>query len=241
MEFLSSLLLIIAIDLVLGGDNAVVIALASRKLPPEQKKKAILWGTTAAIGVRVLATVAAALLLEIPYLYLIGGLLLVWISYKLLVEEEEEKDIKPGENLIQAIRTIVVADILMGLDNVLAIAGAAKGDLTLIIIGLLISIPVMIWGSHLILKAMERFPWIVYLGSGILAWTAAKMITHEKIVNDFLGSPWLIYGFDILVVAAVIGAGLWVRNRSRQESEATQLSERRKDEESIPDEIPTGS
>ncbi|UFJ41688.1 TerC family protein [Brevibacillus humidisoli] len=220
MEFLSALLLIIAIDIVLGGDNAVVIALASRKLPAEQKKKAILWGTGAAIGVRVLATFVAAKLLEIPYLYLIGGLLLVWISFKLLVDEEEKKDIKPGENLMQAIKTIVMADILMGLDNVLAIAGAAKGDMTLIIIGLLISVPIMIWGSHLILKGMERFPWIVYIGAGILAWTAAQMITHEKMVHDFLGSQWMIYGFNVLVVAAVVGLGLLMRNRSLQKSAA---------------------
>ncbi|WP_126425714.1 TerC family protein [Brevibacillus marinus] len=220
-EFLSGLLLIIAIDIVLGGDNAVVIAMASRKLPADQKKKAIVWGTAAAIVVRVLATLVAAKLLEIPYLYLIGGLLLVWISFKLLVDEDEKKEVKAGDNLLQAIRTIVVADILMGLDNVLAIAGAAKGDLILIIIGLLISVPIMIWGSHLILRAMERFPWIVYAGAGILAWTAAQMIVHEQIVHDFLGSQWLIYGFNLLVVAAVVVSGYLYRNRS-QGSEAKQ-------------------
>lgn len=218
-EMISALLLIIGIDIILGGDNAVVIALASRNLPLEQRKKAIFLGTTAAIAVRVLATVAAAFLLKIPYLYLIGGLLLVWISYKLLVDDDSgEKEIKPGENLYQAIKTIVIADILMGLDNVLAIAGAAKGNVFLIILGLLISIPIMIWGSQLILKAMARFPWILYVGSGILAWTAAKMITHEPVVAQLFGSPWLVYGFSVLLVAAVLFIGYKVKQRNEQQA-----------------------
>lgn len=218
-EMISALLLIIGIDIILGGDNAVVIALASRNLPLEQRKKAIFLGTTAAIAVRVLATVAAAFLLKIPYLYLIGGLLLVWISYKLLVDDDSgEKEIKPGENLYQAIKTIVIADILMGLDNVLAIAGAAKGNVFLIILGLLISIPIMIWGSQLILKAMARFPWILYVGSGILAWTAAKMITHEPVVARLFGSPWLVYGFSVLLVAAVLFIGYKVKQRNEQQA-----------------------
>lgn len=237
-DFLLSLLMIIAIDIVLGGDNAVVIALASRKLPDEQKMKAIFWGTALAIVVRVLITVAAAYLLKIPYLFLAGGLLLIWISYKLLVDEEEEKDIKPGENLLQAIRTIVVADVLMGLDNVLAVAGAAKGDLFLIILGLLISIPIMIWGSRLILKAMERFPWIVFAGAGILALTAAKMVTHEKALQPFIKAldptmaNFLTYGFDALVVILVIVAGYFTRKAKQNKAEQIAASEPVSEEES---------
>ena len=213
MEFISALLLIIAIDIVLGGDNALVIAMASRKLPTDQKKKAIFYGTALAILIRIIATVAAAMLLNIKFLFLIGGLILVWISYKLLAEENDSHEIKAGNNLTQAIKTIVLADVMMGLDNVLAIAGAAQGDMLIIIIGLLISVPIMIWGSHLILKAMERFPWIIYAGSAVLAWTAAKMITHEQAIEHLFASPWILYGFKFLVVALVVGAGFWSRTR----------------------------
>lgn len=225
-EFWTALLMIVAIDILLGGDNAVVIAMASRRLPADQKKRAILWGTGLAIAVRMLATLAAALLLKIPYLFLTGGLLLVWIAYKLLVEEDNDREIKPAENLWQAIKTIVVADVLMGLDNVLAVAGAAGGDLTLIIIGLLISVPIMIWGSRLILGWMERFPWIVYIGSGILAWTAAKMIAHEPAVAAFFhGAPILEFVCKLLVAALVIGAGWWKRTRLEQKAAAQKNAE----------------
>lgn len=215
MEFLTALLLIVAIDIVLGGDNALVIAMASRRLPPEQKKKAVLWGTAMAILVRIAATVAAAILLQIQYLFLIGGLVLIWISYKLLVDEEGDHEIKAGNNLLQAIKTIVLADVMMGLDNVLAIAGAAHGDILLIIIGLLISVPIMIWGSNLILKFMERYKWIIYAGSGILAWTAAKMITHEKAIEHLFTSPWIQYGFKFAIVGLVVGIGYKIRVRNR--------------------------
>ncbi|MGD8189810.1 TerC family protein [Brevibacillus ginsengisoli] len=218
-EFISSLLLIIAIDIVLGGDNALVIAMASRKLPAEQKKKAIFYGTALAILIRIVATVAAAMLLQVKYLFLVGGLILVWISYKLLADENESHDIQAGNNLMQAIKTIVLADVMMGLDNVLAIAGAAHGELLIIIIGLLISVPIMIWGSNLILKAMERYAWLIYAGSAVLAWTAAKMITHEKAIEHLFVSPWVLYGFKLFVVALVIGAGLWSRTRMNKASQ----------------------
>lgn len=216
MEFISALLLIIAIDIVLGGDNALVIAMASRKLPAEQKKKAILYGTALAILIRIIATVAAAMLLKIKFLFLIGGLILVWISYKLLAEENDSHEIQAGNNLLQAIKTIVLADVMMGLDNVLAIAGAAQGDLLIIIIGLLISVPIMIWGSNLILKAMERYSWIIYVGAAVLAWTAAKMITHEKAIEHLFASGWVLYGFKFLMVALVVGAGLWTRTKTKK-------------------------
>ncbi|MFY0545262.1 TerC family protein [Brevibacillus sp. H7] len=217
-EFLSALFLIIMINIVLSGDNAVVIAIACRKLPTEHRKKAILWGTFLAVIVRVIATVLAAYLLKIPYLYLIGGIVLVWISYKLLLDDDSEDKIDSSENLIHAVKTIVIADIMMGLDNVLAIAGAANGDLTLIILGLIISIPIMIFGSQLILKAMERFPWILYVGAAVLAWAAAKMILHEKVVAALVaGSSWLETAFKVLIVAGVLLAGIWQQKRSRKE------------------------
>jgi YjbE family integral membrane protein len=224
-EFLSALFLIITINIVLSGDNAVVIAIACRKLPAEHRKKAILWGTFLAIVVRVIATVLAVYLLKIPYLYLIGGIVLVWISYKLLLDDDAEENIDAGENLAQAVKTIVIADIMMGLDNVLAIAGAANGDLTLIIIGLLISIPIMVFGSQLILKAMERYPWILYFGAGVLAWAAAKMILHEKVIADLVhGNGWLETSIKVLIVAGVLAAGKWQQQRieKKQQKELPQ-------------------
>jgi YjbE family integral membrane protein len=223
-EFLSALFLIITINIVLSGDNAVVIAIACRKLPVEHRKKAILWGTLLAIVVRVIATVLAVYLLKIPYLYLIGGIVLVWISYKLLLDDDAEENIDAGENLVQAVKTIVIADIMMGLDNVLAIAGAANGDLTLIILGLLISIPIMVFGSQLILKAMERFPWILYFGAGVLAWAAAKMILHEKVIADLLhGKGWLETSIKVLIVAGVLAAGKWQQQRIEKKQKEQSL------------------
>ncbi|QQE75667.1 TerC family protein [Brevibacillus composti] len=214
-EFFSALLLIITINIVLSGDNAVVIAIACRKLTPAHRKKAIFWATGLAIIVRIIATALAVYLLQIPYLYLVGGLILIWISYKLLLEDENEGEIHASDNLVQAVRTIVIADIMMGLDNVLAIAGAAGGDLMLIILGLLISIPIMVFGSQLILKAMERFPWLVYLGSGVLAWAAAKMIFEEKAIAPWMaGRDYVEAVAKIAIVAAVLLLGYLQRKRN---------------------------
>lgn len=185
-DFFSSLLLIITINIVLSGDNAVVIAIACRRLPAEQQKKAIVWGTTLAVIVRVIATILAVYLLKIPYLYLIGGTILLWISYNLLREGDDQDDIDASEDLVSAVKTIVVADIMMGLDNVLAIAGAAQGNILLIVIGLLISVPLMVFGSQLILRVMERFAWLVYFGSGVLALAAANMILTEETVRAWV-------------------------------------------------------
>lgn len=217
--FFSSLLLIITINIVLSGDNAVVIAIACRKLAPQQRKKAILWGTFLAVIVRVIATVLAVYLLKIPYLYLIGGLILLWISYNLLKEEEEDNRIESTEDLVQAVKTIVVADVMMGLDNVLAIAGAARGNLLLIVLGLVISVPLMVFGSQLILKAMERFAWLVYVGSAVLAWAAANMIATEPVVEKWL-AHWGALGTTILktgIVAVVLLLGYWQRSRHSRE------------------------
>ncbi|MGL4666423.1 MAG: TerC family protein, partial [Saezia sp.] len=180
-----ALLSIIVMDLVLAGDNAVVIALAARTLPPDLQRKAILWGTLGAIIIRVLMTLVVVWLMTIPGLKLVGGLGLIYIAIKLLKPHEEHSSDDVSEasakvGFLQAIKTIVIADALMGLDNVLAIAGAAKDEFALVVIGLLISIPIVVFGSSMVLKLINRYPWIIYLGAGILAYTAVSMVFGEK-------------------------------------------------------------
>jgi YjbE family integral membrane protein len=206
-EFISGLLAIIMIDLVLAGDNAILIGLAARKLPKEQQKKVIIWGAVGAIVIRIIATLLVVWLLEVPGLHLIGGLLLVWIAYKLLIDEEEH-DVKPADSMWAAIKTIIIADALMGLDNVLAVAGASHGNFTLVVIGLLVSIPVVMYGSTLILKLIERFPFIIIIGAGILGWTAAKMIVAEPFMHDYFANPFIKYGFEAIVVIGILFAGI---------------------------------
>ncbi|MGP9075870.1 TerC family protein [Geobacillus thermodenitrificans subsp. calidus] len=206
-EFWTALLSIVIIDLVLAGDNAIVIGLAARNLPKHQQKKAVIWGTVGAVVIRAMATIFVVWLLKIPGLLLVGGLLLVWIAYKLLVEEKGHDDIEAGGSLWEAVRTIIIADALMGLDNVLAVAGAAHGHFLLVILGLLISVPIMVWGSTLILKWIERFPIIITIGAGILAWTASKMIVDEPFLKGYFANPVIKYGFELLLVAAVIAIG----------------------------------
>ncbi|MBP1931694.1 TerC family protein [Ammoniphilus resinae] len=207
-DFLSALLAIVVIDLVLAGDNAIVIGLAARALPKAQQKKVIVWGTVGAIIVRSLLTLAVVWLLQIPGLLLAGGLLLVWIAYKLLVEEKGHEDMKAGATMASAIKTIIVADTVMGLDNVLAVAGAAHGSFLLVVLGLLISVPIVVWGSTIILKWVDRFPAIIYIGAGVLVWTASKMIVEEPIVAGvFAGNPILKWTFSIVLIAGVLILG----------------------------------
>jgi YjbE family integral membrane protein len=185
-EFFSALLAIVVIDLVLAGDNAIVIALAARNLPPHLRTKAIAWGTVGAIAVRTAMTVVVVWLLKIPGLLLAGGALLLWIAYKLLINPDngDEHKVSPATNFWGAMRTIVVADAVMGLDNVLAVAGAAHGNVLLVVLGLLISIPIVIWGSQLILKYVQKYPAIVYVGAGVLVWTGVKMMTSEPLIKE---------------------------------------------------------
>lgn len=217
LEIIQSLLIIIGIDIVLGGDNAIVIALASRKLPEKQRNKAIFWGTALAIGIRVLLTAVAVYLLQIPFLKLVGGLLLVYIAVKLLTDKEDDPEIEAGDNLASAIKTIVFADLVMGFDNVLAIAGASHGNIWLVVVGLLVSVPIIIWGSKLILTLMEKYPFLVYIGSGILAYTAAEMILGEEnfqaFLHDYAFLEWIIPLFTIVLV---IGLGYFVNKREGQ-------------------------
>ena len=219
VELLSQILIIIGIDIVLGGDNAIVIALACRNLPGDKRNKAILLGTGLAIVVRVLLTIIAVYLLMIPSLQLIGGLFLVYIAYNLLSEEGDDVNkIRGGTTLFQAVRTIVVADLVMGFDNVLAVAGAAGGKIILVVAGLLISIPIIVWGSKIILKFMERFPIIIYIGAGILALTAGKMITHEERIKPLLEAySYSNYIIPLITIVFVLGAG-WLKKTSTKKA-----------------------
>jgi YjbE family integral membrane protein len=238
MEFLSAawwsaLLAIILIDLVLAGDNAIVIALAARNLPQNLQKKAIVWGTVGAIVVRSAMTVGVVWLLKIPGLMLVGGLGLLWIAYKLLAEDEgDEHDGPVVTTFWAAMKTIVVADALMGIDNVLGVAGAAHGSFDLVVIGLLISVPIVVFGSTVVLKLVERFPIIIQGGAAVLAFTAGKMITGEPVLKSYLGADdpvhtairWTIYA---VAVAGVLGAGWWTsRRQAAQRAQAAEGSER---------------
>ncbi|TYR81322.1 TerC family protein [Priestia megaterium] len=223
-EFLSALLAIVIIDLVLAGDNAIVIGLAARNLPKQDQKKVIVWGTLGAIGIRIVATLAVVWLLKIPGLLLIGGLLLTGIAYKLLVEDQDH-DVKAGDSMWAAIRTIIIADALMGLDNVLAVAGAAHGSFLLVVLGLLISVPIVMWGSTLILKWVERFPAIITIGAAVLAWTASKMIVGEPFLKDYFANDFIKYGFEALVVAAVVIAGKLKQAKSAQKQKEEGVQE----------------
>ena len=215
-DFWSALLAIVIIDLVLAGDNAIVIGLAARNLPKGQQKKVILLGTLGAIFIRAAATLVVVWLLAIPGLRVIGGLLLIYIAYKLLIEEKDEHDVQAGNNLWAAVKTIIIADAAMGLDNVLAVAGAAHGDFMLVIIGLLISIPIVVWGSTLILKLIDRFPIIIYIGSAVLALTAAKMIAEEPFLDPiFHFQDFVKWGFAAIVIAGVLFAGHSKKKKQR--------------------------
>lgn len=215
LTFLTGLFSIIVIDIVLGGDNAIVIAMASRKLPEKQRNRAIVFGTAAAIAIRAGLTFIAVYLLTVPLLQFIGGVLLLWIAFKLLVDRKEHVDVEAKGSLAGAIRTIVIADVIMGLDNVVAIAGASHGNYVLVIIGLLISVPVIIWGSKIILKLIERYPFIIYIGSGVLAWTAGSMIINDRLLRVYLANvPLDGIWIPPLLIAVVIFSGFLVNART---------------------------
>jgi YjbE family integral membrane protein len=219
MEFLSTawwsaLLAIILIDLVLAGDNAIVIALAARNLPQHLQRKAIVWGTVGAIVVRSAMTVGVVWLLKIPGLMLVGGLGLVWIAYRLLAAQGGDDEHGPiATTFWGAMKNIVVADALMGIDNVLGVAGAAHGSFDLVVIGLLISVPIVVFGSTMVLKLVERFPIIIQAGAAVLAFTAAKMIVSEPLLDevfDATAARWITY---IAAVTGVLAAGWWNARR----------------------------
>lgn len=213
-DFILPLLNIVFLDLILAGDNAIVIGLAARNLRGGTQKKAILLGTGGAVTLRIIATILVVRLLKVPWLLLSGGLLLIFIAYKLLTgENNTEGDIKAGGTLWAAVRTIIVADAAMGLDNVIAIAGAANHNITLVVVGLLISVPIVVWGSTLFIKLINRFPWIIYIGSAVLGYTASGMITGEQKLEPFFGQhPLLRLLFLVLIIAGILAAGHWKRH-----------------------------
>ena len=216
-EFFSALLAIIVIDLVLAGDNAIVIALAARNLPEKDKNRAIIFGTIGAIVVRSLMTVGVVWLLKIPGLMLIGGLLLVWIAVKLIAPADGADEHSPTATTFWgAMKTIIIADAVMGVDNVLAVAGAAHGSFLLVVLGLLISIPIVVWGSRLVLKLIERYPVVIYIGGAVLAFTAAKMVLNEPILKAWV-STLPVWVYWLIVIATVVGCtavGAWLKGRS---------------------------
>jgi len=227
--WLTALLAIILIDLVLAGDNAIVIALAARNLPRHLQKKAIVWGTLGAIVVRSAMTVAVVWLLKIPGLMLVGGLGLLWIAYKLLAEDGGGDDHGPAATTFWgAMKTIVVADALMGIDNVLGVAGAAHGDFGLVIIGLLVSVPIVVFGSTVVLRLVERFPMIIQLGAAVLAFTAGKMIVNEQFLATVFQGPETpqriaYWGVVVLCIAGVLLAG-WLHNRHKTAEKTAPLA-----------------
>ena len=222
MEYLShpdfwiGLVKIIWINIILSGDNAVVIALAARSLPPEQQKKAIMFGSGAAVVLRIVLTVVAAKLLELSFLQIIGGCLLLWIGLQLLTSNEDDEGASKGTgSMMTAIRTILIADLVMSLDNVIAVAAAAQGNMVLLILGLAISIPLVIFGSTLMIKLMERFPVIVILGAGLIGWVGGETIMNDRLLHGYVeANPALHYVAAAAGAALVVGLGLWLQKRS---------------------------
>ncbi|MBY0266310.1 MAG: TerC family protein [Burkholderiales bacterium] len=201
---------IIAIDIVLGGDNAVVIALASRRLPEAQRKLAIFWGVFGAIALRVVLIFFALQLLQIPYLKIVGAVLLFWIGLKLMVPHDDgDHEIDASTNLFGAVKTIIVADAVMSLDNVIAIAGAAKDSIGLVVFGLLVSVPIIVYGSKLVLMLMDRFPIVVVGGAALLGWIAGDMFVHDVVVKEWMvaNAPWLKYAAPVAGAALVVIVG----------------------------------
>ncbi|MBS0313124.1 MAG: TerC family protein [Proteobacteria bacterium] len=217
-SFLLPLATIVVIDLVLAGDNALVIGLAARNVPSALQRRVILWGTLGAIVVRVLFTLGIVWLLKIPGLMLAGGLLLLPVAWKLLqpIARDEGDTAAAKHGFWGALKTIIVADALMGVDNVLGVAGAAQGSFLLVVLGLLISVPIMIWGSTLVLRLVDRHPWIVTAGAGVLIWTAVQMILDEPVLAPWLPAhSWFDELSGAVLTAAILGAWL-LRLRQRR-------------------------
>jgi len=215
-QFWADVFKIIVIDLLLSGDNAVVIALACRNLPEAQRRKGILFGVGGAIGLRIVLTFFAVTLLSLPYLKLVGALLLLWIGIKLILPEEEHSadNIKADTRLFGAIKTIIIADFVMSLDNVLGVAAAAKGNVSLLVFGLLVSIPMIAWSSQLVLKLIDRFPFIIYAGGALLGYVAGEMLVSEALFAALVEAQhylhWLVPVFCAVLVLVI---GRWLAMR----------------------------
>ena len=241
--FWIGLLKIIGVNIILSGDNAVVIALAARSLPPRQQKLAIFWGAGAAVVMRIILTIFAVALLSLPWLKIVGGLLLFWIGVKLLIPEEGDQNISASDNLFSAIRTILIADLVMSIDNVIAVAAAAQGSMTLLILGLAISIPLVIFGSTLLLHLMERFPVIITIGAGLIGLVAGEMLVTDPALKDWLaglgvafdgGGKPRVAGISLEIVCGLIGAvvvvaaGMWLARRKQPDAQIQVETEQRK-------------
>jgi len=216
-QFWLAALQIIYINILLSGDNAVVIALACRDLPPKQRRWGVIWGAAGAVVLRIILTIFAVTLLELPWLKIVGGVLLFWIGVKLIVEDDEGEGhkIAPSERLWSAVRTVIVADLVMSVDNVLGVAAATKGSVPLLVFGLVVSIPLVVAGSQIILKVIERFPMIILAGGGLLGWIAGKMLVEDTAVAPWVNAnaAWLHWAAPIAGVAIVIGAARWQQRR----------------------------
>jgi YjbE family integral membrane protein len=212
LELLSAALVIILIDLVLSGDNAVVIGMAAHRLPPRQRRMAIMFGAGAAVALRIALTAIATLLLQLPWIRLVGGALLLWIGFKLLKEEEEQHEGTRGSGgFLAAISTIIVADVVMSVDNILGVAAAANGDLGLLIFGLVLSMAIMMAGGSLIASMIDRFWWLAYVGSAVIIWTGADMMFEDAVVESVLGhATTMMNAIEGLITAAVLGAAHYV-------------------------------
>jgi YjbE family integral membrane protein len=218
--FLTGFFTIIGIDVILSGDNAVVIALAARSLPEHQQKRAVFWGAGVAVGLRVMLAAVAVQLLRLPYLKLAGGAMLLWIAVKLLLPEAEEADVAPADHLWAAIKTIVIADFVMSLDNVVAVAAAAKGSVLLLALGLIISIPLVVFGASMLMKLMERWPAIITIGAAILGWTALDMAITDNVVAPLIhdGPQVLHYALPALGALFVVATGKWFALRAARQA-----------------------
>ena len=226
MEFLQTadfwigLFNIILINIILSGDNAVVIALAARSLPPKERKLAIIYGSGAAVVLRILLTVVAAKLLELPFLQIIGGLLLLWIGVQLLAEDDdgEEGEAKEHSSLRSAMFTILVADLVMSLDNVIGVAAAAKGSMVLLVLGLAISIPLIVFSSNIMMNLMARFPVIITLGAALIGWVSGEAVIHDTAIHDWVQeTPLLNYAVPALCAAFVVIVGKYLQRKSSSE------------------------
>lgn len=220
--FWGALFSIVIINLVLSGDNAVVIALATLRLGEKERKQGIFWGTFGAVALRVVLTAVAAMLLKIPFVQAVGGLLLAWIAIKLLKGEDDEGDIKAAGNLREAIQTIIFADLLMSLDNVLAVAGASKGNLLLLVLGLLISIPIVIFGSTLLSNLMKKWPWLISIGAGLLGYTSGEMFLNDTFFHFLAEIKILEYLIPGILAVGVIVIGNLLKRRKKKHTATEQ-------------------
>jgi YjbE family integral membrane protein len=221
--FLTGFFTIIGIDVILSGDNAVVIALAARTLPPRQQQRAVFWGAGAAVALRVMLAAVAVQLLRFPYLKLAGGVLLLWIAVKLLLPESDEADVAPADHLWAAVKTIVVADFVMSLDNVVAVAAAAKGSVLLLALGLIISIPLVVFGASMLMKLMDRWPVIITFGAGLLGWVSLEMAVSDPVVAPLLHELPAYFHFVLPALGAlfVVVTGKWFALRTgRRQADA---------------------